>query len=245
MIRAAFYQVGKRFGERVVFSGLSFELKSGGRYGLLGPNGAGKSTLVRLLAGVLQPDQGTVKVDGLEPWREPGRVRSGLGLLPEGAPLVGELTVAEHLRLTGRLRGWAGSEYKREEERLITALGLAGFYHRPAAVLSQGQKRRAGLASALWGSPDFLILDEPTSGLDPEESARLLSLLRGLPVSSTLLVSSHILNEIRALTADVLVLAQGRLAAFGPWDHFWPEDSLDETRLRAGYLKLIQPETES
>lgn len=238
MTRAVFEKVAKRFGDRVVFEDVSFELKPGGRYGLLGPNGSGKSTLIRLLAGLLRPEAGRVLVEGREPWRQPALVRAGMGLLPEGAPLVAELTVREHLGLAARLRGLSRDFYRREEERLTAALSLGGFLQRPAGVLSQGQKRRVALASALLGGPDFLILDEPTSGLDPEESARLLSLLNALPSATTLLISSHILTEIYELTEEVLVLARGRLAADGPWGE--PADGAEPTEagLRREYLKL-------
>ena len=205
---------------------------------MLGPNGAGKSTLLRLMAGVLRPDQGTVTVGGLIPWRNPGKVRAGMGILPEGAPLVGDLTVAEHLALAARLRGLSVDEFKREEARLTEALSLSGFYSRPAGILSQGQKRRAALASALLGHPDFIILDEPTSGLDPEETSRLLALLSNLPSSCTLLVSSHILTEIFTLTQEVIVLARGRLACFGPWTEIVQCASPTEAELRKEYLAL-------
>ena len=242
---AVFDQVTKRFGDRAVFEGLSFELKPGGRYGLLGPNGAGKSTLLRLLAGVLRPDAGTVAVGGLSPWRDQVRVRAQMGILPEGAPLVGDLTVAEHLALAGRLRGLSADAFKQEEARLTAALSLGAFYNRPAGILSQGQKRRAALASAFLGRPDFLILDEPTSGLDPEETARLLALLADLPADSTLLVSSHILTEIFELTDEVLVLARGRLAARGPWSEVAPGASPGEAELRRHYLALTGAEAGS
>lgn len=242
MPEAVFDQVSKRFGERAVFEGLSFELKPGGRYGLLGPNGAGKSTLLRLMAGVLRPDAGTVAVGGLDPWRNQVKVRAGLGILPEGAPLVGDLTVAEHLALAGRLRGLSEDAFKNEEARLIEALSLAAFYRRPAGVLSQGQRRRAALASALLGGPDFLLLDEPTSGLDPEETSRLLTLLSNLPAACTLLVSSHILTEIFELTDEVLILARGRRSAFGPWSEIVPETAPTEAGLRRRYMELISAE---
>lgn len=245
MPEVVFDRVTKRFGERVVFEELSFELKPGGCYGLLGPNGAGKSTLLRLMAGMLRPDAGTVAVGGLAPWRDQVRVRARMGILPEGAPLVGDLTVAEHLALAGRLRGLPDEEFRQEESRLTEALSLAGFYNRPAGVLSQGQKRRAALASALLGRPDFLILDEPTSGLDPEETARLLALLSSLPSETTLLVSSHILTEIFELTDEVIVLAQGRLAAFGPWEELVPGTTPAEGELRQAYLALTGAEMPS
>lgn len=238
MTRAVFEKVAKRFGDRVIFEDVSFELKRGGRYALLGPNGSGKTTLIRLLTGVLRPEAGRVLVDGREPWRHPAQVRSEMGLLPEGAPLVAELTVREHLALAAKLRGLSQDFYQQEEERLTASLGLGGFLQRPAGVLSQGQKRRAALASALLGGPDFLILDEPTAGLDPEEAARLLTLLNALPGATTLLISSHILTEIYEMTEEVLVLARGRLAAAGPWGQPASGSEPTEAGLRREYLKL-------
>ncbi|MDR2946063.1 MAG: ABC transporter ATP-binding protein [Candidatus Adiutrix sp.] len=236
---AVFNQVSKSFRGRAALENLSFELKAGGRYGLIGPNGAGKSTLLRLMAGTLRPDAGTVTVGGLPPWREPAKARANMGILPEGAPLLGDLTVAEHLALAARLRGLPEAEFKQEAERLAEALSLTAFYTRPAGLLSLGQRRRAALASALLGHPDFLILDEPTGGLDPEESARLLALLAGLPQSATLLVSSHILSEISALASEVLVLARGRLAAFGPWNRSAAGAAASEAELRQQYFTLL------
>lgn len=239
MVKAVFEAVGKRFGDRVVFEGISFELKRGGRYGLLGPNGSGKSTLIRLLAGSLRPDAGRVLVENREPWRYPVLVRGDMGLLPEGAPLVVELTVREHLGLAAKLRGLSPDFYRQEEERLTAALGLADFLHRRAGNLSQGQKRRAALASALLGRPDFLILDEPTSGLDPEETARLMGLLNALPASNTILISSHILTEVYELTDEIMVLARTRLVAAGPWAELTHENEPAESALRREYQALI------
>lgn len=238
MTIASFNNVSKSFGERLIFQGLSFELRRGGRYGLLGPNGAGKSTLIRLLAGNLRPDSGQVLVEGLESWKHPAKVRAHIGLLPERAPLVGELTVADHLALAGKLKGLEPAEFQQQRDMLIASLSLGVFLNRPAAVLSQGQKRRAALAAALLGSPPLLILDEPTSGLDPEESYRLISLLKGLPSETSLLISSHILAEIYNLTYSVLVIAQGRLASFGPWGEVASGREPTEEELRREYLSL-------
>jgi len=148
MAAVSFQNVTKSFGSRAVFTGVSFALASGARCGLIGPNGAGKSTLLKLLMGALRPDAGDILVDGLAPWRPSARGRAGF--LPEGAPLMGDLTVREHLVLAARLRGLPPGELSAEEDRLTEALALADFYRRPAAGLSQGQKRRAALASALW-----------------------------------------------------------------------------------------------
>lgn len=239
MPRAEFVNAAKCFGDRPVFSGLSFKLAVGRRYALLGPNGAGKSTLLRLLTGSLAPDEGSVTVDGLPAWRNRDRLRSRVGILPEGAPLIGDLTVREHLKLAARLKGLTGNTFKEEEERLVNGLALAAFYGRPAAVLSQGQKRRAGLAAAFLGWPDFLVLDEPTSGLDPEETARLITLMKNLPPKTTTLISSHILSEIMAMTDEALILAGGGLAAFGPWEEILTGPNQTPAALTAGYLRLI------
>lgn len=238
MTIASFENVVKKFGGRPVFEKLSFELRRGGRYGLLGPNGAGKSTLIRLISGNLRPDEGRILVEGLEPWRHPAKVRAFMGLLPERAPVIGELTVSEHLSLAGKLKALRADEFKSQRDGLIEALSLGRFLDRPAAVLSQGQKRRAALAAALLGSPALLVLDEPTSGLDPEEAYRLISLLKKLPEDVTILASSHILAEIYDLTDSVLVLAKGRLASFGPWRPTSADRPPTEEELRREYLEL-------
>ncbi|MCL2028855.1 MAG: ABC transporter ATP-binding protein [Deltaproteobacteria bacterium] len=227
--------VAKGFGARIVFSGVSFELAPGARCGLIGPNGAGKSTLLSILMGSLRPDAGEVLVDGRPPWRQPARHRAGF--LPEGAPLMGDLTVREHLVLAARLRGLSSGEFSAEAERLTEALALKGFYRRPAATLSQGQKTRAALASALLGSPSFLALDEPTSGLDPEEAFRLLTLLRALPPSTTLIVSSHLLSDLREVTRQVLTLAAGRARLGGPLADYPALQKDYSARTREGGLK--------
>ena len=227
--------VTKRFGSRIVFSKISFELAPGARCGLIGPNGAGKSTLLGILTGSLRPDAGEVLVGGQPPWRQPARLRAGF--LPEGPPLMGDLTVREHLILASTLRGLSPGEFSAEAERLTEALALEGFYRRPAATLSQGQKTRAALASALLGSPSFLALDEPTSGLDPEESFRLLTLLRALPPSTTLVVSSHLLSDLREVTRQVLTLADGRARLGGPLADYAGLQRDYSARTREGGLK--------
>jgi len=214
MAEVSFREVTKSFGPRAVFAGVSFELASGSRCGLIGPNGAGKSTLLKILMGALRPDAGEVLVGGLVPWQSPARARAGF--LPEGAPLMGDLTVREHLVLAARLRALSLGEYSAEVDRPTAALALSGFFRRPAAGLSQGQKRRVALASALMGSPSFLALDEPTSGLDPEEAFRLLALLRALPSATTLIISSHLLSDLKEVAGQVLTLAGGRADLGGP-----------------------------
>ncbi|MDR1920310.1 MAG: ABC transporter ATP-binding protein [Candidatus Adiutrix sp.] len=245
-VSAEFKNVSRYFGRRPALCEVSFELAAGGRYALVGPNGAGKSTLMRLLTGGLRPDAGEVLVAGAAPWGRDPATRRRLGFLAEGAPLAAELTLREHLALAGRLRGLDRLQTRREEERLCAGLNLAACLSRSAGLLSRGQARRAALAAALLGRPDFLILDEPTAGLDPEESARFRSLLDELPSSVTVLISSHILDEIFSLTEAALVVNAGRLAAFGPWSEVLPGAAADagaENFLMRRYLALLRPET--
>jgi ABC-2 type transport system ATP-binding protein len=196
--------------------GVDLDLGAGSRVALMGPNGAGKSTLLGVLGGVLAPDRGSVEIDGLPP----GRFRTGalnIGWLPERAPLHPELTVAEHLRLAARLRGLTAAAARSEIDRLVTALELGDKLDRLAGTLSSGSRRQAALASALLGRPRLALLDEPTSGLDPGQIHRLGRLIAQMGPTETLICSTHDLGQAAKLTTLAAVLAEGRLAAFGPW----------------------------
>ncbi|MDR1315118.1 MAG: ABC transporter ATP-binding protein [Deltaproteobacteria bacterium] len=208
--------LGRSFGAARALGRLSFSLASGSRTALLGPNGAGKSTLMKLIAGVLPPDEGEILVCGMLP-SDARRIPGFLGWLPERAPLNPELTVREHLALAGNLKGLGRDGARRETERLTEALDLGTKLGRLAGRLSLGTRRQAALALALMGPPSLLLLDEPSSSLDPGEVARLNSLVSSLPGTTTLLVSSHVLEEAFVLTGGALVLKEGGLAACGGW----------------------------
>jgi ABC-2 type transport system ATP-binding protein len=209
--------LGRSFGRSSALKGLSFKLAPGGRTALLGPNGAGKSTLMKLIAGIIPPDEGELLVGGGTPVR--ARETPGfLGWLPERAPLNPELTVLEHMELAGKIRGLDRDAVRSETERLSEALDLGGKLGRLSGRLSLGTRRRAALALALLGTPRLLMLDEPSSSLDPEEVRRLNSLVKALSPETALLVSSHILEEAFELTGGAMILKDGRLAAFGSWE---------------------------
>jgi ABC-2 type transport system ATP-binding protein len=172
---------------------------------------------MKIVAGVLPPDEGTILAGGMRP-SDARKIPGFLGWLPERAPLNPELTVKEHLELGGRLKGLGREGTRRETERLSEALDLGPKLGRLAGRLSLGTRRQAALALALMGSPRLLMLDEPSSSLDPEEVRRLNLIVAGLPASTTLIVSSHVLEEARLLTDGALILKAGGLAACGPWE---------------------------
>jgi ABC-type multidrug transport system ATPase subunit len=213
------------FGERAALSEVSFALGEGERAALLGPNGAGKTTLFKILGGVLAPDRGQATLNGLTP--AAARETPGfLGWLPERAPLNPDLTVLEHLWLAASFLGLAKPQAQAQVELLAAALNLAPKLKRLCGQLSLGSRRQAALAIALMGPPKLLLLDEPTASLDPEEVIRLRDFLATLPKSSTLLISSHAIEEAARTTDKAFILRGGRLSAPKAWADLGP--SLEE-----------------
>ena len=205
-----------RYGPILGLSPTSFELPEGGGItGLLGPNGAGKSSLIQLLAGLLPPSGGEVRVFGQAPFRNPA-VLARLGLVPEGDRMPSGLRADRWLRMMGQLSGLPAADLPAAQARALTTVGMADRAHLPFARMSKGMRQRIRLAQALLHGPDLLILDEPFNGLDPEARLVLMDLLRTLADGGVrVLVSSHILGEIAQLTDRILLLFRGRLLAEG------------------------------
>ncbi|HSA20712.1 MAG TPA: ATP-binding cassette domain-containing protein, partial [Myxococcota bacterium] len=181
--------------------------------GLLGPNGAGKTTLLKILTGLFEPEQGTVRIGGVDVVQDPVAARALLGYLPESAPLYPEMLVQESLLWSAELRGLAGAERLRKLGAAVEAAGLGGVLTQPIGTLSKGFRQRVGLAQAILHEPPVLILDEPTSGLDPAQIAEVRKLLGLLAARSTIILSTHILSEVELTCARVLVLIGGELRA--------------------------------
>ena len=205
-----------RYGPILGLSPTSFELPEGGGItGLLGPNGAGKSSLIQLLAGLLPPSGGEVRVFGQAPFRNPA-VLARLGLVPEGDRMPAGLRADRWLRMMGQLSGLPAADLPAAQARVLATVGMADRAHLPFARMSKGMRQRIRLAQALLHGPDLLILDEPINGLDPEARLDLRDLLRTLADGGVrVLVSSHILGEIAQLTDRILLLFRGRLLAEG------------------------------
>jgi ABC-2 type transport system ATP-binding protein len=210
--------VGRRLAGRAVLHDVSFSLRRNDTLGLLGVNGAGKSTTLAIIAGVLRPDTGSVRIDGKNADDNVRTMRDRIGWVPETIPLWPELTVAEALDACGRLRGLPKSARKMALERETARLELTDIAQRLCGQLSLGQKRRVGLAQALLHDPDLLVLDEPGNGLDPVQAAQLRELIAKLKPGRGIILSSHDLAEVEAMCNRVVILHAGRVRHDGALD---------------------------
>ncbi|KAA2286226.1 ABC transporter ATP-binding protein [Arenimonas fontis] len=203
----------KRYGRLLAVDDISFKVEPGEVLGFLGPNGAGKSTTMKMIAGFLAPSAGTARVCGHDVQREPLAARRALGYLPEGAPAYGEMEPAAFLRFVGQVRGLRGEVLKSRLDAVISRLALGGVLRQPVDTLSKGFKRRVGLAAAILHDPPALILDEPTDGLDPNQKHEVRTLIRELARERTVLLSTHILEEVEAVCTRAMIVARGKVLA--------------------------------
>jgi ABC-2 type transport system ATP-binding protein len=210
--------VSKRFGGIAAVDRVSFQVDRGQVVGFLGPNGAGKSTTMRMITQFLEPDAGTIRLDGVA-LDEAGRdAKRRIGYLPENNPLYAEMLVSEYLDFVGRLRELAPPERRRAIDEAVAATGLEPVFHRPIGELSKGFRQRVGLAAAILHRPDLLILDEPTEGLDPNQRVEIRRLIGDLGRERTVLLSTHVLPELQFTCSRLLIINRGRIVADGPMD---------------------------
>ncbi len=209
----------KRYGPFEAVRGVSFSVGSGKVLGLLGPNGAGKTTIMKVLTGYHRPSSGRAVLDGRDVVEDPEGVKASLGYLPEGVPLYLDMTVAEYLEFAASARGLGGKERRADRkaaiERAVDACGLSGVAGVRLERLSKGFRQRVGLAQAIVHDPSILILDEPTTGLDPNQILEIRSLIRSLGAQKTVILSTHILQEVEALCSEVIILNEGLVVAQG------------------------------
>jgi ABC-2 type transport system ATP-binding protein len=198
----------RRYGDFVAVSDVSFSIAPGEIVGLLGHNGAGKTTIMKMLTGYLEPSSGTVRVDGVDLSEDASAVQSRLGYLPENLPLYPEMSVADYLDYAARLRGIDPAPAVR---RAIEATELESKALDPIATLSRGFKQRVGVAQAILHEPGFLILDEPTNGLDPGQTEHMRSLIERLAENATVILSTHIMQEVDAICDRAIILRGGAL----------------------------------
>ena len=208
--------LSKRFGDFTAVDDITFSIgERSGITGLLGPNGAGKTTTMRLLTGYLQPSSGEIRMNGLSPEEEEARVeiKRNIGYLPETSPLYPEMLVSEFLEFMGRARGLAGARLETAGRNMVDLLELGSHFYTPIGILSKGFRQRVALAGVLIHDPRIIILDEPTSGLDPNQIAHIRTLLRELSRDRTLILSTHILQEVEDICERVIIISRGRITA--------------------------------
>lgn len=205
--------VAKQFDDKFVVDKLNLQVKQGEIVGLLGPNGAGKTTTLRMLAGVLPPSKGTIKVDKLDMAFQDQTVKQRIGFLPENNPLYDELTVEEYLRFWADIKGVSNDSLHETLQFVVDSCGLEDVYYRPIQELSKGYRQRVGLAQAILTKPDILLLDEPTEGLDPNQRQDIAQLIRSLGQDRTVIISSHVLAELSRICNRMIIIHRGQVVA--------------------------------
>lgn len=206
--------VQKRFGTQLALNGVELRIGKGEVVGLLGPNGAGKSTLMRLVTGYLPPSAGRVEVCGFDVAEAPLETKKRVGYLPEHNPLHEEMYVQEYLLFVAGLH--KVSDRKARVAEVIREVGLTPEQHKTIGQLSKGYRQRVGLAQALLHDPEVLILDEPTSGLDPNQLVDIRALIRSLGKDRTVVLSTHIMQEVEAMCDRVVLIRLGEIVADEP-----------------------------
>lgn len=205
----------KYYGEHLAVDDVSFEITEGHVYGFLGPNGAGKSTTMNIITGCLSATDGKVLIDGYDIFEQPYEAKKRIGYLPEHPPLYMNESPLEYLRFVGEAKGLHGEELAEQVNKVIEKTGISNVCNRRISTLSKGYKQRVGIAQALLGNPKVIILDEPTVGLDPIQIIEIRDIIKELGKTHTVIFSSHILSEVQTICDRILMIAKGRLAAFG------------------------------
>jgi ABC-type multidrug transport system, ATPase component len=205
----------KRFGPTTAVAGLSLHVAKGEVLGFLGPNGAGKSTAMRMITGFLAPDAGRVTICGFDIETETNAAQTKIGYLPEGAPAYGDMTPRQFLSFVAQVRGYRGAEAKARVAAVVEKTDLAPVLEQPIETLSKGFKRRVGLAQAILHDPPVLIMDEPTDGLDPNQKHAVRSLIRAMAAEKSIIISTHLLEEVDAICTRAVIIDRGTLVADG------------------------------
>lgn len=203
----------KQYGQQLAVKDISFSIEKGEIVGFLGPNGAGKSTTMKIATTYLPPTNGTVHVNGFDVVKQPMEVRKIIGYLPEHNPLYLDMYVHEYLSFVCGVYGIAGTERKQRAAEMIELCGLTKEQNKKIESLSKGYRQRVGLAQALIHNPSVLILDEPTSGLDPNQIIEIRKLIKQISANKTVILSTHIMQEVEALCDRVIVIRQGEIVA--------------------------------
>lgn len=208
--------VSKFFGALAAVNNLTFSIRKGEVVGFLGPNGSGKTTTMRMLTSFYTPDVGSINIDGLDTKDHDIATRERIGYLPENNPVYADLLVSEYLDFVADLRGLTKRGRRENIAQTVEETGLQDVYSRPIGQLSKGYKQRVGLAQAIVHRPSILILDEPTEGLDPNQRLTIRDLIRSLGQDRTVMLSTHVMQEVETTCERILLISRGRLVADSP-----------------------------
>lgn len=203
----------KKYGNRTALDDISFTVESGHIYGLLGPNGAGKSTTMNIITGCLSSTEGQVLINGHDIFEEPEKAKKFIGYLPEHPPLYQDMTVMEYLTFVAKAKGAKGTDVSSQVTQSIENTQIGDVSGRLIKHLSKGYKQRVGIAQSLLCNPEIIILDEPTVGLDPLQIIEIRDLIKQLGATHTVILSSHILSEVRAVCDRIMIISHGKLVA--------------------------------
>jgi ABC-2 type transport system ATP-binding protein len=227
--------ITKRFGSTVAVNNVTFDVHRGEVLGFLGPNGSGKTTTMRLLTSFYTPDSGTILIEGVDNQEHDVATRESIGYLPENNPLYADMLVVEYLKFVADLRGLSPKERKTNIGQVVDETGIAEVYYRPIGQCSKGYKQRVGLAGAILHLPRILIMDEPTEGLDPNQRVPIRELIRSMGKQRTVLLSTHVLEEVTETCDRLLIISLGRIVAQG---------TVDELRAQAHGERSVEIEVE-
>ena len=217
-------EISRNFGKFQAVSNVSFQVQKSEVLGFLGPNGAGKSTTMKMLTGYLQPSSGDALICGHSVTKQSLKARAKIGYLPESAPSYGEMQVEEFLRFAGKVRGLTGGKLNSQIEKVLEDTSLQTVRKQLIETLSKGYRQRTCLAQSLLHDPPVLLLDEPTDGLDPNQKYEVRKLISQLKEDRTILVSTHILEEVEAICTRAIILSKGKIVGDGT-----PEELLSKS----------------
>ena len=203
----------KKYGDHTAVDHLSFQIEKGKIYGFLGPNGAGKSTTMNMITGYIASTEGKVMIDGHDILEEPEAAKKCIGYLPEMPPLYFDMTVLEYMKFAADLKKIPKKQKDKQIKEVMDMVKITDMKDRLIKNLSKGYRQRVGLAQAILGYPEVIILDEPTVGLDPKQIIEIRDLIKSLKQKHTVILSSHILSEVRAVCDYVLIISHGKLVA--------------------------------
>lgn len=207
--------VTKFFGQNKALDDVSFEINRGEIVGFLGPNGAGKTTTMRIIAGFMSPDKGSVSVGGVSVAKNPIEAKKKIGYLPENNPLYKDMQVCEFLELAADLNNVPKDERKEAMNFAVASVGIEKIFNKTISELSKGYKQRVGIAAAIIHRPEVIIMDEPTEGLDPNQRTDMRTLIKKLAEKHTIIISTHVMQEAAAMCNRLVVISAGKIVADG------------------------------